>query len=134
MGHWAMQHVLVVDETFDSCWSIVGWLSMFLRDVTVESAISASEALEAIELRHPDLVLTAHRMIESDGIELARRLKLQPNAPIVVVMTEHADAGFEAACAAAGADFCLEKRQLQARLLVFLRQHFRVSSERRAII
>jgi CheY-like chemotaxis protein len=129
-----MQHVLVVDGAFNSRWSIVGWLSMFLRDVTVESAISASEALEAIERRRPDLVLTTHRMIESDGIELARQLKRQPNAPIVVVMTEDSDAAFEAACAAAGVDYCLEKRQLQARLLVFLQPHFRVAVARRAII
>jgi CheY-like chemotaxis protein len=129
-----MQHVLVVDDAFNSRWSIVGWLSMFLRGVTVESAISASEALEAMERQRPDLVLTTHHMIESDGIELARRLKRLPNAPIVVVMTEDSDAGFEAACAAAGADYCLEKRQLQARLLVFLQRHFRVSIARRAII
>jgi CheY-like chemotaxis protein len=129
-----MQHVLVVDGAFNSRWSIVGWLSMFLRDVTVESAISASEALEAIERRRPDLVLTTHRMIESDGIELARQLKRQPNAPMVVVMTEDSDAKFEAACAAAGVDYCLEKRQLQARLLAFLRPHFRVAIARRAII
>jgi len=129
-----MQHVLVVDGAFNSRWSIVGWLSMFLRDVTVESAISASEALEAIERQHPDLVLIAHRMVESDGIELARELKQQPNAPMVVVMTEDSDAGFEAACAAAHVDYCLEKRQLQARLLVFLQPYFRVVIARRAII
>jgi len=129
-----MQHVLVVDGAFNSRWSIVGWLSMFLRDVTLESAVSASEALEAIERQRPDLVLTTHRMIESDGIELARQLKRQPNAPIVVVMTEDSDAVFEAACSAAGADYCLEKRQLQARLLAFLQPHFRVVTARRAII
>ena len=113
------RHVLVVDETLHSRGSIVGWLSAFLREVTVESAVSASEALEAIERQRPDLVLTAHRMVETDGIELARRLKRLPNAP---------------ACAAAGADYCLEKRQLQARLLAILQPHFRVGIGRRAII
>jgi CheY-like chemotaxis protein len=129
-----MQHILVVDENFNSRWGIVGWLSTFLRDVTVESAASGSEALEAIERKRPDLVLTAQRMVESDGIALARQVKLQPNPPIVVVMIEESDPEFEAACAAAGADYCLEKRRLQARLLLFLQQHFRVSVARRAII
>jgi CheY-like chemotaxis protein len=129
-----MQHVLVVDEKFNSRGGIVGWLGMLLRDVTVESAVSASEALEAIERQHADLVLISQRMVESDGIELARELKRQPNAPIVVVMTEDSDAGFEAACAAAGADYCLEKRQLQVRLLAFLQPHFRVAHPRPAII
>jgi CheY-like chemotaxis protein len=129
-----VQHILVVDEKFKSRADIVDWLSAFLRDVTVESAASGSEALEAIERKHPDLVLTAHRMVESDGIELARQVKLQPNPPIVVVMTEESDSEFDAACVAAGADYCLERRHLQARLLAFLQQHFRVSIGRRAII
>jgi CheY-like chemotaxis protein len=129
-----MRHILVVDEKFNSRSGIVDWLGTWLRDVTVESAISASEALEAIERQRPDLVLTTHHMVERNGIELARQLKLQANAPIVVVMTEDSDAGFEAACAAAGVDYCLEKRQLQARLLVFLQPHFRVVIARSAII
>jgi len=129
-----MQHVLVVDEKFNSRGGIVGWLSLLLRDVTVESAVSASEALEAIERQHADLVLIAQRMAESDGIELARQLKLQANAPLVVVMTDDTSADFEAACAAAGADYCLEKRQLQLRLVAFLQPHFRVSIAPRAII
>jgi CheY-like chemotaxis protein len=129
-----MQHVLVVDEKANSRGGIVGWLGLLLRDVTVESAVSASEALEAIERQHADLVLIAQRMVESEGIELARELKRQPNAPLVVVMTDDSDAGFEAACAAAGADYCLEKRQFQVRLLAFLQPHFRVGIVRRAII
>jgi CheY-like chemotaxis protein len=129
-----MQHVLVVDEKFNSRGGIVGWLGMLLRDVTVESAVSASEALEAIERQHADLVLISQRMVESDGIELARELKLQPNAPLVVVMTDDSSADFEAACAAVGADYCLEKRQLQVRLLAFLQPHFRVAIPRPAII
>ena len=59
----------------------------------------------AIAKRKPDLVLAAHPML-------------------VVVMTEQSDARFESACDAAGADFWLEKRHLQARLLAFLQQRF----------
>jgi CheY-like chemotaxis protein len=92
--------------------------------VAVESAASAAEALAAIKERRPDLVLAAHPMPEMDGIELARRLKMQGNPPLVVVMTENSDAQFEPACEAAGADFWLEKRYLQARLLAFLQQRF----------
>ena len=39
-------------------------------------------------------------------------------------MTDTSDAQFESACDAAGADFWLEKRHLQARLLAFLQQRF----------
>jgi CheY-like chemotaxis protein len=73
-------------------------------------------------------------MPEVDGIELARRLKAQPDSPTVVVMTDKSDAEFEAECAAAGADYCLEKRHLQARLLDFLRQRFSLNIMRQASI
>jgi hypothetical protein len=73
--------ILVVDDQFQSRWSIAGWLSTFFHGIAIESAASA-----------------------------------------------------EAACAAAGADYRLEKRPLQVRLLAFLQPHFRVSIARRAII
>jgi CheY-like chemotaxis protein len=116
--------VLVVDDRFQSRWGIVDWLTAFLHPVAVESAASPLEALAAIEKRKPDLVLAAHPMLDMDGTELARRIKSQGNPPLVIVMTDRSDAQFESACDAAGADFWLEKRHLQARLLAFLQQRF----------
>ena len=62
------------------------------------------------------MVLATHAMPETEALELAQRIKAQP-APVVVVLTDRSNAEFEAACGAAGVDFCLEKRHLQARLL-----------------
>jgi CheY-like chemotaxis protein len=126
--------ILVVDDKFQSRWVIAGWLSAFLNGVAVESAASADEALAAIEERQPDLVLASHPLPEFDAIELARQLKARQNPPAVVVMTEQSDAQFEAACAAAGADYCLEKRHLQARLLAFLQERFSLKVARRVSI
>jgi two-component system response regulator VicR len=126
--------ILVVDGEFQSRWVIAGWLSAFLNGVAVESAASADEALAAIEQRRPDLVLAAHPLPEVDGIELARRVKAKHNPPTVVVMTEQSNADFEAACAAAGADYCLEKRHLQARLLLFLQERFSLTVARQAVV
>ena len=116
--------VLVVDDRFQSRWSIADWLSALLHPVAVESAASAAEALAAIAKRKPDLVLAAHPMLDVDGTELARQIKSQGDAPVVIVMTDRSDAQFESACDAAGADFWLEKRHLQARLLAFLQSRF----------
>jgi CheY-like chemotaxis protein len=126
--------ILVVDDKFQSRWDIAGWLSAFLQGVAVESAASFDEALEAIQHRRPDLVLAAHPLAGTDGIALARQMKAQPNPPAFVVMTEQSDPQFEEACAAAGADFCLEKRHLQARLVAFLLQRFSISPVRRSFI
>ena len=116
--------VLIVDDGFQSRWGIADWLTAFLAPVAVDSAASPREALAAIAKRRPDLVLAAHPMRNADGIELARRIKSQDNPPAVVVMTDTWDAQFESACDAAGADFWLEKRHLQARLLAFLQRRF----------
>lgn len=116
--------VLVVDDRFHSRWEIADWLTVFLKPAAVESAASAVEALAAIAQRKPDLVLAAHAMLDMDGIELARQIRSQGNPPLVIVMTDRSDAQFESACEAAGADFWLEKRYLQARPQAFLQQRF----------
>ncbi|HSA89267.1 MAG TPA: response regulator [Burkholderiales bacterium] len=116
--------ILVVDDRIQSRWAIADWLSALVRAVSIESAASAPEALAACAKRKPDLVLAAHPMLDMGGLGLARHLKSRGDPPLVVIMTERSDAQFESACDAAGADFWLEKRQLDARLPVFLQQRF----------
>ena len=118
--------ILVVDDKFDSRWGIADWLVAFVEAVAVESAASATEALQLIERRKPDVVLATHAMPETEALELAQLIKAQPAPPAVVVLVDRSNAEFEAACEAVGVDFCLEKRHLQARLLGFLRQRFGV--------
>ena len=122
--------ILVVDERFDSRWGIADWLVAFVEAVAVESAASAAEALQLIERSRPDVVLATHAMPEMEALELAQRIKSRPTPPVVVVLTERSDARFEAECEAAGVDFCLEKHQLQGRLLTFLKQRFAVKFNR----
>lgn len=126
--------ILLMDDQFQSRWVIAGWLSAFVNGVIVESAASADEALAAIEQHRPDLLLAAHFLPELDGIALLRQVKAQPNPPAVVVMTDQAAPDFEAVCRAAGADYWLEKRHLQARLLSFLQERFGLAAPRRSFI
>jgi CheY-like chemotaxis protein len=127
--------ILVVDDQFQSRWDSAGWLSAFVKGVAVESAASVDEALGMIRDRRPDLVLAAHPLPGVGGVALARHVKAQPNPPAIVVMTtQQSDPDFEAACIAAGADYCLEKRHLQAGLLDFLRERFQVTVARRSFI
>lgn len=116
--------ILIVDDRIQSRWAIADWLSALVRPVSIESAASAPEALAAIAKRKPNVVLAAHPMRDMGGIGLARHLKSQGTFPLVVIMTSHSDAQFESACDAAGADFWLEKRHLEGRLLAFLQQRF----------
>ena len=116
--------ILIVDDRIQSRWAIADWLSALVRPVSIESAAPAPEALAAIAKRKPNVVLAAHPMRDMGGIGLARHLKSQGTLPLVVIMTSHSDAQFESACDAAGADFWLEKRHLEGRLLAFLQQRF----------
>jgi CheY-like chemotaxis protein len=116
--------ILVVDDRFESRWGLADWLVAFLEAVAVESAASAAEALQVLERRKPDVVLVTHPMPEGEGLELARRIKERPEPPVLILLTEHSDPQFEAGCEAAGVDFWLERRHLQARLFGFLQQRF----------
>lgn len=116
--------VLLVDDRLDSSTIIADWLGEFFGAVSVEPAASGDEALAAIRRRCPDLVLATHRLPAIDGFGLACVIKARPNPPAVVVIGTSGEAELETQCAAAGADFCLEKRHLQARLLAFLQQRF----------
>lgn len=116
--------ILLLDDSPDSCSIIAAWLNAFFGAVVIESAASGDQALNAIARRRPELVLATHPMGSMDGIALARIIKARPNPPAVVVINTGSDAEFEWQCAAAGADFCVEKRHLQARLLAFLQQRF----------
>jgi two-component system, sensor histidine kinase and response regulator len=124
--------ILVVDDQFKSRWAVADWLAVFLDSVAIESAASGSEALTTLEARRADLVLAAHPMPEMDGITLTRRLKARRDPPLVAVMADTVNAEFEALCEAAGADFWLEKRHLQARFLSFLQQRFSLRLARQA--
>lgn len=116
--------ILLVDDHADSSSIIADWLNEFFGTVAIERAASGGQALDAIERKRPELVLATHCPPALDGIELAGAVKALANPPAVVVIDTAADPELERRCAASGADFCVQKRHLQARLLAFLQQRF----------
>jgi CheY-like chemotaxis protein len=116
--------VLLVDDRLDSSAIIADWLGEFFGTVWVESAASGAEAMTAMQRSAPELVLAIHRPPAMNAIELGAIIKARPNPRVVVVIGTGSDSELEAHGAAAGADFCLEQRDLQSRLLAFLQQRF----------
>src|SRR5258706_5467862 len=116
--------VLVVDDQLDYSRLVARWLRKLGAAVRIELAASAAEALALMESMTPDLIITDLVMPEMDGFELTRRVKQKAPAPVVVVMTSFAPLLFHERAGAAGADYCVEKGDLQSRLPEFLQKRF----------
>lgn len=117
--------VLVVDDVAANREVLEGHLVELGYDV--RQARDGVEALEAIDLEEPDLVLLDIDMPRLDGLTLCRRLKAHPLRRLVpvVLITALADRGTRLRGLAAGADDFLTKpfdaRELLVRCRVLLR-------------
>jgi DNA-binding NarL/FixJ family response regulator len=81
--------------------------------ITVES----EETVEQVAALEPDLVLLDIAMAGCNGPDLIRRIKSQPAAPRVVILTLMDDAPYRAAAKHAQADGFVGKRELHLRLV-----------------
>lgn len=70
----------------------------------------------------PDLVLVDIAMPGIDGLEVARRLKSQPSALHVVMVTIHDDASYRVAAREAGADGFISKSDFTLQVLTVLHE------------
>lgn len=86
-GRGAGPHILLVDDDV----SLLKLLGMRLesRGFRVTTAESGREALKALELDRPDLVLTDLRMDEMDGLALFREVQRQVPGLPVILLTAH---------------------------------------------
>ena len=116
--------ILIVEPNPEACSAIEHWLDEFFCPVEVEAAASGAAALEALERCAPDLVLAAHPIPAPGAFELAAAAKARSSDTAFVIMTSVRAASLDLPCHAAGIDFWLEKRHLQALLLDFLQQRF----------
>ncbi len=82
----------------------------------VGQARSGHEALEQVASQRPDLVLMDLTMPGMDGLEATRRLKAQPDAPLVVILTLHNNLYYRRAATEAGADGYIPKRECDTQL------------------
>ena len=86
----------------------------------VGRAASGSAALEQVAVLNPDLVLMDLAMPGMNGLETTRRIKAQPDAPRVVIMTLYDVAEYRAAARAAMADGFIAKSSIRSQLMPML--------------
>jgi DNA-binding NarL/FixJ family response regulator len=91
-------------------------LSADPRFVVVGQAVSGHDVLEQVTLLDPDLVLMDWAMPGMNGLEATRRIKAQPGAPRVVMLTLHDHPEYRTAAKAAGADGFIAKWEFDTQL------------------
>ena len=108
--------VLLVDSNDDFLDGLSAWLG---REPDVEILGTAKDGREAVELAetlHPDLLLMDVSMTTMNGFEAARRIKSEPEAPIVVLTTFHDSEAARNEAWAAGAELLVAKADVTARV------------------
>ncbi|MFI7067144.1 response regulator transcription factor [Kribbella sp. NPDC050124] len=81
--------VLVVDDQQTFRRAIAAVVSETDGFVVVDSAASGEDSLTAVDRLHPDLVLMDVNLPGIDGIEATRRMTLEPDAPVVVLLSTY---------------------------------------------
>lgn len=106
------KRVLLVDDNQD----FLKAAKRFLRRVPglelVGEATSGEQAVELSAALQPDLVLMDLAMPGMNGLAATLRIKQQPNAPKVIIVTLHTHAALRALANEAGADGFLQKEDL----------------------
>jgi DNA-binding NarL/FixJ family response regulator len=77
-------------------------------DVIGEAA-DAQVAIQLIYDTHPDVIVLDLQLSGGSGFDVLRAVKLGPNAPIVIVLTNLTAPEYRIACLEAGAEFILDK-------------------------
>ncbi len=104
-----MKHVLIVDDNINIADTLRLILSGCMRDVSFRTAANGREAVEILQSRPVDLILTDINMPVMDGYELIEyRNKNYPRVPLVV-MTADASQEVVRRLSILGVTDCLEK-------------------------
>jgi len=80
--------ILVVDDHEDNVELLRARLEA--RGYAIETAMDGQEALDAVAARAPDLILLDVMMPRIDGIEVARRIKGNPQLPFIPIIMQTA--------------------------------------------
>ena len=116
--------VLLVDDNDDYLQGLSTWLTEDAKLDIVGRAGTGEDALLQVETLSPDLVLTDLSMPGMNGFEVARQIKMRPDAPNVILVTFHDSETLRLEAFAAGADGLVDKAKVTERLIPVIRSLF----------
>ena len=108
--------VLLVDDNLAFLDLVARELAADARLQIVGHAQSAEDALAQVQRAQPDLVLLDIALPGMNGLEATRRIKAQPGAPRVVLVTIHDTPDYRTAGMAAGADGFIAKEEFDTQI------------------
>jgi DNA-binding response OmpR family regulator len=76
--------VLHVDDDVNISKFLKSFLETFENDIQIDSASSATKAIEMLECTEFDCVISDYKMPEMNGIELAQKIRDTSNVPIIM--------------------------------------------------
>lgn len=94
-------------------------------------ALTGQDACALAAELQPDLILMDLIMPQMNGLEATRRIKSQPNAPVVIILTGHDTPEYRSAAATAGADGFVYKPELFKELLPLMRRLTTVAMDKK---
>jgi len=101
--------VFIADDSLIVREHLVTMLDELAGIEIVGQAGTVTEAISAIRLLQPDVVLLDIRMPGGSGIDVLENIKQNGSALMVIVLTNYPYPGYRQKCLQAGADFFLDK-------------------------
>jgi DNA-binding NarL/FixJ family response regulator len=108
--------VLLVDDHVQFLEVVAELISGFPGVLTVRTAGTGEEAMIHVARHKPDLVFMDINLPGMNGLEAARAIKAQSDAPCVVILTSHDSEEYRASATQAGADGLVLKSEAAAEL------------------
>jgi DNA-binding NarL/FixJ family response regulator len=117
MNNMSAIRVLLIDDNPKFLAAAAYFLATIPRVEVVGCGLSGREGMEQASRLQPDLILMDVAMPEMNGLEATRRIKAQPDAPYIVILTMHDDPEYRAAAKMVGADGFITKSEFGIELL-----------------